>query len=625
MNTTTVESTADNTGIAGLWRNTKGQRFRYTCAILAMALTNLCMFGAPIIAGHAIDVIIQNDFSYADKTLLQISTWFAGQSFVSYLWTAALASVLITTVGGVFLYARGRLAAQASENIARNLRDTLYRRLHHLRASFYDTADTGDLVQRCSSDIETLRVFFASDVIEIGRAVMLIVCVVPVLFSIHTTLAWYSLILMPFLVVGAFIFFSKVKAAFEVTDASEGAMTAGLQENLTGIRVVRAFARQDHEISRFAAKNADFRNKNNRLIQLMAYYWSVSDFFSMAQIGVVLFMGAYFTLQGSLTIGELFIFMTCVAIVIWPVRQLGRVLTDTGKAVISLGRVNYILEAYPEPEQWQPTFGRAQGGIDIRGLSFAYPTTNNDEPVPKDVIQELDIEIPAGETLAIVGPPGSGKTSLIRALLRFYPYRGSIRLDGHEVSELDRFWLRSQIGVVMQDPFLYSRTIIANLVVGRPHARQDEIFQACEEAAILESIQAFPDGFDEMVGERGVTLSGGQRQRLALARALLKDPPILVLDDSLSAIDTGTEKLILDAIRKRKGKHTTIIIAHRLSSVVDADRIMVMEHGRCVQLGTHAQLCAEEGTYRRLCEIQGALDESIAADLTSNNLTVEGS
>jgi len=599
-----------NTDYSGLWRLTEGQRLRYAGAILAMALTNLFLFAAPIIGGHAIDVISRKDFSYGDPILVFLSETLVGEvTYLSYLWMAAIASLLLTAFGGLFLYFRGRLVAQASENIARGLRENLYRHLHHLTADFYDTADTGDLVQRCSSDVETLRVFLASDVIEIGRTIILVICVVPILFTIHAPLAWWSLSMMPFITIGAFIFFKKVKDAFQQTDESEGAMTARLQENLTGIRVVRAFARQAYEIEKFGEKNADFRNKNARLIELMGYYWSVADFFSMAQIGVVLFMGGWYALQGSLTIGDLFIFLTCESIVIWPVRHLGRVLTDTGKAVISLVRVNHILFATKETEQWAPASGRARGAIDVRNLHFAYASGD-------PVLSDLTLSINPGETLAIVGPPGSGKTSLIRALLRLYPYQsGTLKIDGHEVASLDRFWLRTQIGVVLQDPFLYSRTIKANVSVGRPNASDEDILRATEEAAIAKAIQRFPAQFEAMVGERGVTLSGGQRQRLALARALLKNPPILVLDDCLSAVDTGTEKLILNTLRARKGRQTTLIIAHRLSSVVDADRILVLENGRSVQLGSHAELIEKQGPYRRLCEIQGTLDVAIRHDL----------
>jgi len=596
-----------------LWQITRGQRLRYANAILAMAGTNLLMFGAPLVGKYAIDVVVQNDFSLAAPPLLWLAARFpASDPYLAYLWVSAAAAVLLTAGAGVCLYVRGRLAAVASESIARRLRESIYRRLHFLQAGFYDQADTGDLVQRASSDVETVRVFLASDVIEIGRALMLVICVTPILFWMDARLAWLALCLLPILAVGAYAFFSGVKTLFQQTDEAEAAMTATLQENLTGIRVVRAFARQAYESEKFAARNAEFRNRNHRLIRLMSLYWSASDLVAMSQIGLVLFAGAYFIMAGSLTVGTLFAFMTYVAMVLWPVRQLGRVLTDTGKAVVSLGRINEILVAAEESEEPAPDDGRARGELSIRHLTFGYQA---DRPVLRDV----SLDIPAGETLAIVGPPGAGKSSLIRVLLRLYPYQqGSVRLDGREIADTNRQWLRRQIGVVLQDPFLYSRNIRANLAVGRPHAPEHELIEACGDAAIHDSILSFPAGFEAMVGERGVTLSGGQRQRLALARALLKDPPVLVLDDSLSAVDTGTEARILAALRRRKGRQTTLIIAHRLSSVMHADRILVLDEGRVVQLGDHATLSRTPGPYRRLCEIQGALDASIRQDVTDS-------
>ena len=607
-----------------LWSVTRGQRYRYAMAILAMALTNLFLFGAPLVGKYAIDVVVEADLSLAAPLLGELNAHLGGavppaRAITNYLWLSAAAALLITCVGGLFMYLRGRLAALASEAIVQRVRARIYAHLHDLQARFYDTADTGDLVQRASSDVETLRVFLASDVIEIGRACMLVLCVIPILFWLDYRLAWLSLLLMPFLVIGAYVFFKRVQVVFQLTDESEAAMTATLQENLTGIRVVRAFARQDHEQTKFAQRNGAFRNNNYRLMRLMGLYWSISDFFAMSQIGIVLIAGAAFVLDGSLSVGTLFAFMTYESMVIWPVRQLGRVLTDSGKAVVSLGRINEVLGAAVEDAQPAPTSGRVGGAIEIRHLNFGYPQANGTTESEVPVLRDINLNIAAGETVGIVGAPGSGKSSLLRVLLGLYPYSsGSVTLDGHEVREVDRHWLRRQISVVLQDPFLYSGTVADNLRVGRPEASDAALEDACNQAALSDAISGFGNGYDTAIGERGVTLSGGQRQRLALARALLKDPPVLILDDALSAVDTRTESHILRALRERKGRQTTLIIAHRLSSIVHADRIVVLSDGRIEQIGTHESLQRHTGTYRRLCELQGALDAAVALDLQGN-------
>ena len=591
-----------------LWRLTAGQRLRYVGAIGAIGVSNAFMLGAPVVAGYALDVITDGDLGMGHPILLTTNAWLGfADSVIGYLICSAVAGVLLVVFGALFMYLRGRWAAIASEAIARNTRDALYRRLHYLPASFFDEADTGDLVQRCSSDVETVRMFLSSHVVEIGRSVLMVAVMAPILFMRDTALATLAVCLMPFLAIGAFIFFSRVRRQFQITDEAEGAMTAVLQENLAGIRVVRAFARQDHEMARFAAKNRVFRDNLYRVNTLEAIYWAISNNLSMAQIGIVLIAGGMFLAAGSISVGELFIFMSLVTMVVWPVRRLGEVLTDSSKAVVALGRINHILEAEEEPRQAVPA-GRAVGEVVFERVRAGYKPD-------RAAVMDFSARIPAGQTVGIVGPPGSGKTTLIRLLMRLYPFHsGRILIDGLNVQDVDRLWLRQQIGVVLQDPFLYSRSIAANLRVAKPGAADGEIHEAAREAAIHDAITEFPAGYDEQVGERGITLSGGQRQRLALARALLKEPPILVLDDSLSAVDTDTERRILDALEHRRGRHTTIVIAHRLSSIRHADRILVMERGRLVQDGTHERLAAVAGPYRRLCDIQGLLDESIRRD-----------
>ena len=596
-----------------LWRVAGGQRLRYVSAILAIGISNGCMLLAPLVGGYALDVVTQRDLEAGDDALAyasaQLSAQFQGDPIIIYLVLCALAGLALVAVGGLFMYLRGRWAALASEAIARRMREALYRRLHHLPASFFDAADTGDLVQRCSSDVETMRMFLSNQVIEIGRCVLMLAATAPILFWRNADLAALAMCLMPFLAIGAFMFFARIRQKFQLADEAEGAMTAVLQENLAGIRVVRAFARQEHEIERFGTKNEAYRDNLYRVNTLEAIYWGINQFLSIVQIGIVLIAGAQMLAAGAISVGDLFVFVTLVNMVVWPVRRLGEVLTDSGKAIVALGRIDHILGAEEESREPAPSQERSGGEIVFESVRAGYKPD-------RAAVANFSARIPAGQTVGIVGPPGSGKTTLIRLLLRLYPFHsGRILVDGLDVRGVDRHWLREQIGVVLQDPFLYSRSIAGNLRVAKPDAPDDQIQEAAREAAIHEAISDFPDGYGTQVGERGVTLSGGQRQRLALARALLKEPAILVLDDSLSAVDTGTERRILDALERRRGRQTTIVIAHRLSSVRNADRILVLERGRLVQDGTHEELAAAPGPYRRLCDIQGLLDESIDQDI----------
>ena len=609
-----MNNAVSTTSRNSLWVITRGQRTRYSLALIAMGMASVFTIVAPLVGMYALDVVVYQDFSLGTNVLVSLTRELSGSdSFTWYLWLSAAAGVVLTLLAGVFSFLKSRWAAIASEALAQRLRDELFGHLHRLPAAFFDAADSGDLVQRCTSDVETIRVFLQAHVVEIGRAVLLLFAMLPILFWRDYRLAWLSICLMPLLGVGAFVFFRRIKTLFEITDASEGVLTAVLKENLTGIRVVRAFARHDFERDRFSGRNKAFRDNYYRLNKVMAIYWCASDFVATCQIGIVLIAGGVFLVEGSLTVGELFVFISQVSMVIWPIRHLGRVLTDSGKAVVALGRVDHILNSPEESVEPTPATGRGRGAITVTNLDFSYPNGQS-------ILRNMSLSVAPGETVALVGPPGCGKTTFIRVLLRFYPYqRGQIKIDDLEINETDREWIRTQIGVVLQDPFLYAQTIDSNLRVGRPAAPHEDLLQASQDASLHESISKFANGYDTMVGERGVTLSGGQRQRVALARALLKDPPILVLDDSLSAVDTDTEHRILTALEQRRGRRTTLIVAHRLTTVRNADRILVMDNGCIVQQGSHQQLAEEQGPYRRLCEIQGALDESIRNDLEGLN------
>lgn len=580
---------------------TRGQRLRYTAAMGAMAFGFIFLFIVPQVSRIAIDDVVGGS-SPAPAWLVGPAE-FTG---IHALWIAAAAILLLTALGGFFQYLRGRWSAVASEAIARRLRNRLYAHLEELPCAWHDGAETGDLVQRCSSDVETIRVFLSGQVVEIGRIVIMVLVALPMMFALEVRMTLISVATFPFLFVSALWFFRRVRDLFKKMDEAEGKLSSVIQENLTGTRVVRAFARQAFEQEKFGACNAEFRDRGYRLVQLIGNFYSLSDLVCMCQIGLVLILGCHYLVTKQIEVGVLFAFLTYVSMIVWPVRHLGRVLADAGKAMVSLTRIREVLSEEPEPDLDATTaVEKLRGGIEVRDLTFA---CNGGAPA----LRGVSFTVRPGATLALLGPPGSGKSTLIGLLLRLYDYEiGSIRLDGRELRELGRRYVRSRIGVVLQEPFLYSQTVGANVRVGRAAAEDDEVHAAAAAAAIHESIESFDDGYGTLVGERGVTLSGGQRQRLAIARALLKDPDILVLDDALSAIDTRTETAILGALRSREHRRTTILIAHRISSIHGADQILVLEEGKIVQGGTHRELVAEEGSYQRLWKIQGALEDEI--------------
>ena len=588
-----------------IWALLKGQRLRYVGALGALIVAAMLLYAVPVVPQIVFDGVLadeQREGSWIERLGLSLM---GGREYVAErLWIPALFVVGLTILAALATYLRGRWVAIAAEDVMRRLRDRLHGHLNRLPCTWYDQAETGDVLQRCTSDVDTLRNFLAMQVIEIGRAIAMLLIPLPLMFMMDVRMSIASLLLIPVIVCSAFFFFGRVKSIFREKDEAEGRMTACVNENLHGIRIVRAFARQEFEREKFRVRNDEHRRLDYRLYAVLAWFWSSSDLICFTQKAIVLILGAYWVATDVLEIGTYYFFIAAVSLYVWPVRMLGRLLSEFGKAVVAVDRIHEILETPREVETGTDTPAKGGGAIEFAGVSFSH-----EESSP--VLSDISFTANAGQTLAIVAPSGGGKSTIINLLLRFYDGdAGTICVDGVDVTTLDRTRHRARMAVVMQDPFLYSRSIRDNIALARRDSTDDELQIASRVACIHDSILEFDRGYDTLVGERGVTLSGGQRQRIAIARALLQRPDILVLDDALSAVDTRTERLILEALRDRRGSQTTVVIAHRLSTLMQADQIIVLDHGRIVQQGTHGSLVEEDGMYRRLWDIQTTIEST---------------
>ncbi len=569
--------------------------------LVVILYVSMCLF-TPLLFSFLIDNIIDKE-PITSGLFIYIANVLGGVDYLhDNLWLGGIVLVAANLIGGGAVYLRGRLNSEVSEITCESIRNELYNHMQLLPYSYHVKAQSGDLLQRCTSDVDTIRRFLAGQMAEMFYAVVIAIFAGSILFGINTRLAWFSIISLPLIFAVSFLFYKIINKSFKRVDEAEAVLTSDAQENMSGLRVVRAFNREQYEIDKYDKNNQKFTAENFTCIRHLGSQWGLGDFLCMAQIGLTVFIGIYECVAGNLTIGNFSVFISYESMIIYPMRSLARIISDMGRMNIAIDRIQEVLDE-PVEDMNSGLTPPIEGNIDLQHVSFQY----DDGTTP--VLKDISFSIKKGQTVAIMGPTGSGKSSLVHLLTRLYDYTGgSIKIDGVELNQIQKHYLRHNIGIVLQEPYLFSKTIYENIRIANPTANRAKVEQAAKVAAIRDVIMEFDRGYDTLIGEKGVTLSGGQKQRIAIARTIINDCPIVIFDDSLSAVDTETDAAIRQAIKSLSGSLTTIIIAHRVSSAQNADRIIVLEDGVVTENGTHKQLLRHNGLYKRIYNIQTAID-----------------
>ena len=569
------------------------------------ALTLICSMGntvlgslTPQVVRVAVDCVLGSEPFPGAVTALAPPSLLAAAP-MTQLVAAAGFLLIVAVLSGLCTYGSRMGTANASENFVKSLRDALYRHIQRLPYEWHVRHSTGEIIQRCTSDVEVVRNFVTNQLLEVCRIVFLVGFSLAVMLSMNARMTLIAVCFLPVILAYSLFFYSKIAKRFLTADEAEGELSATVQENLTGVRVVRAFGREAYEVERFDKKNERFASLWIRLGGLLSAYWGIGDLITGLQILTVICVGVTQTVSGAITLGEFLAFVSYNQTLIWPVRGLGRILSEMSKAGVSIERLAYILDSEPESEAGRALTPPMDRDIVFDHVSFSY----GEQPVLRDV----SFTIPAGKTFAVLGATGSGKSTMMHLLDRLYdlaPGCGRITIGGTDIADISRAYLRRNIGIVLQEPFLFSRTIRENIAAVRPGATMEEVRRHAGTAHVDEAILEFADGYDTIVGERGVTLSGGQKQRVAIARTLMLDAPILIFDDSLSAVDAETDAEIRASLHQAKGSATVILISHRITTLMQADCILVLQDGRVAEVGSHDELMARGGLYREIYDLQ---------------------
>lgn len=518
----------------------------------------------------------------------------------------SLAVIGVSLGRGLFIFLNIFCMETAAQRTCFQIRNRLFDHLQRLSFRFYDQAQTGQLMSRATSDVDALRRFLGFGLITIISNVAVFIGVLYLCIRINPVLSLVAMVTLPAMIVTSIVYSRKLHPTYLAVQQQTANLTTALQENITGVRLVKTFAREASERLKVAAEARKLVGFNLDANRISAHYSPLLDFWTAVGTTAVFVVGGWQVMHGRLQLGQLIQFNLLLFQLIWPVRSMGFMLNTVQNAIASGQRVFEILDieaevhAAPNARPLPPI----QGHVRFENVTFRY--TPEDAPV----LENVTIDVPPGQTLAIVGATGSGKSTILHLLPRFYdPTEGRITIDGHDLREVTLESLRANIGIVAQESFLFSESLRANIAYGKPGARQEEIESAAQAAHIHEFIVSLPEAYDTKIGERGITLSGGQKQRMAIARAILLNPRILILDDSLASVDTQTEAAIQRALATLMHGRTTFLIAQRLSTIKLADRVVVLDDGRVAEEGTHAELLARDGIYTDLYHSQFAQQE----------------
>ncbi|MGM9951853.1 MAG: ABC transporter ATP-binding protein [Intestinibaculum porci] len=574
----------------------QGSKKYFFLSIIFAILSSLFDLINPKIIGFTVDAIIGD----APKQLPAfLSSFLSIDMLKGNLLLVAALVMLVALIGAICRYLFSLMNSTGAETLVMTMRNRLFEHIEHLPFAWYVKNPTGDLIQRCTNDVEMVKNFLSEQLTGMFRIIVMLVIGLSFMSSISVKLMLVALVFLPIIVLYSLFFHNKLAATFAVADEEEGNLSSIAQENLTGVRVVRAFGRERYEKARFEKQNDIYTAAYMKLSALMSAFWSIGDGISGLQVFVIVVLGTLAVYHGEMTPGNFIAFISYNAMLVWPIRRLGRVISEMSRAGVSIDRIRYIMNAQEEVNIAQPLKPDMHQDIIFDHVTFRYDAQG------PDIIKDVSFAIEKGSTIGILGGTGSGKSTLMYLLDRLYPVtKGKITIGGVDIRDIDSDYLRSNIGLVLQEPYLFSRSLKDNIAIANDKAQFADIEEASRIASLDHAINHFKHGYDTFVGERGVTLSGGQKQRTAIAQMVIQHAPVMIFDDSLSALDAETDAKIRHALKTATGQATVILISHRITTLMNADQILVLNHGKIAEVGTHEELYNQNGIYKKICDIQ---------------------